>query len=423
MPVKILLADKSITIQKVVEMLFSGKEFEVTCVSDGETALSEAARIVPGVVLADVDLPRLDGYGFAARLKATPALANVPVILMLSRDDQYDVVRGRQAGITDNIAKPFESQDLIGKVKKALAAAPPPATAPAPPPRRPAAAPPPPPRQAVVSPPQRPKPPVPSDIFSIIQEAPAKAAPAAPTPPAKPQPVKKIEEEEVFEVEPEFEIEPETEAPVEPAAAAPLDYEVPPPAEAVDMEIEAEILPETPAAGAKSVGAEELFGKEPPPAAGPAVEPSIAKGRKEEPPSAPTTFDFSAPLPSDAEAALPLGARAVEEMREGLGLAHPDIVSFESLDMASRGAHEYYASPVEEQPPLAAPPPEEAPREPAPPPPSRPPVVTDAMLEAVCRESVEKIARDVLERVAWEVIPDLAERLIREEIERLKSES
>jgi len=62
MPVKILLADKSITIQKVVEMLFSGREYEVACVSDGDTALHEAERLVPDVVLADVDLPRVDGY-------------------------------------------------------------------------------------------------------------------------------------------------------------------------------------------------------------------------------------------------------------------------------------------------------------------------------------------------------------------------
>ena len=65
MPVKLLLADKSITIQKVVEMLFSGREYEVVCVSDGENALSEASRVAPDVVLADVDLPRIDGYNFS----------------------------------------------------------------------------------------------------------------------------------------------------------------------------------------------------------------------------------------------------------------------------------------------------------------------------------------------------------------------
>src|SRR5512139_3158583 len=124
MPVKILLADKSITIQKVVEMLFSGKEYEVTCVSDGDSAFGEATRIVPDVVLADVDLPRTDGYSFAGRLKETAALAKIPVILMLSRDDVYDAMKGKLAGIVDNIAKPFESQDLIGKVKKVLTGVP-----------------------------------------------------------------------------------------------------------------------------------------------------------------------------------------------------------------------------------------------------------------------------------------------------------
>src|SRR5512137_1778308 len=160
MPVKILLADKSITIQKVVEMLFSGKEYEVTCVSDGDSAFSEASRIVPDVVLADVDLPRIDGYTFAGRLRETPALAKVPVILMLSRDDVYDGMKGKLAGLADNIAKPFESQELIGKVKKALlsapAAAPAQASKPAAetvPPQKPAAAPAPPPKPAAAPPP------------------------------------------------------------------------------------------------------------------------------------------------------------------------------------------------------------------------------------------------------------------------------
>src|SRR5512137_2190493 len=154
MPVKILLADKSITIQKVVEMLFSGKEYEVTCVSDGDSAFSEASRIVPDVVLADVDLPRIDGYSFAGRLKETPTLAKVPVILMLSRDDVYDAMKGKLSGIVDNIAKPFESQELIGKVKKALSAAPAAAPASAP---KPAAEPVPPPKP-VAAPPPAPKP-------------------------------------------------------------------------------------------------------------------------------------------------------------------------------------------------------------------------------------------------------------------------
>ncbi len=206
MPVKILLADKSITIQKVVEMLFSGKEYTVTAVSDGESAISEAGRIVPDVVLADVDLPRMDGYTFSARLKQSPRLARTPVILMLSRDDVYDEVKGRQAGIIDHIAKPFESQDLIGKVKKALSgtpsrpaetAAPSPATA----------------RPFAASP--KPKTAVPSDIFDIIQEAPSRAEITRPAA-AEHSPV----EESVYEVEPEIEME-------EPIAAEVLEDALP----------------------------------------------------------------------------------------------------------------------------------------------------------------------------------------------------
>ncbi len=201
MPVKILLADKSITIQKVVEMLFSGRDYEIVCASDGETALNEATRVVPDVVLVDVDLPRIDGYSFASRLKQTPQLAQTPVILMMSRDDVYDDAKGKQAGILDNIAKPFESQELIGKVKKALGAAPPRRNEPAPsiasqpaapespaPPAAPVAPP-----VAQVAPP-KPKKAAPADIFDIISEAPSPAdlrRPAAST-----------EEETVYEVEP-----------------------------------------------------------------------------------------------------------------------------------------------------------------------------------------------------------------------------
>src|SRR5512143_3836924 len=201
MPVKILLADKSITIQKVVEMLFSGKEYEVTCVSDGESALSEAARIVPDGVLVDVDLPRIDGYTFTKRLKDAPALARMPAILMLSRDDVYDAGKGKLSGIADHIAKPFESQDLIGRVKKALSAASAPPVAPAPasrtampsppkaapvaapmpsPPKAAPAAPAPPtPRPAAAPPappPRQPKPAATSDIFDIIEEEPSPVA-------------------------------------------------------------------------------------------------------------------------------------------------------------------------------------------------------------------------------------------------------
>lgn len=306
MPVKILLADKSITIQKVVEMLFSGREYEVTCASNGETALNEVERVVPDVVLVDVDLPRIDGYTFASTLKQKPAFSQTPVILMLSRDDVLDEARAKQAGIIDSIQKPFESQELIGKVRKAVSAAPPRLAEPAP--SRPAA-------QAV-----------PSDIFDIIKEAPrAEARPLSP-------PV----EEAMFEVEPVVEVE--------------------------------------------------------------------------------------EPRPHVEERAMPVGEKAVEEIRAGLGLdkkrdAPPEFTSFESLDMATSSASEYV--PPQKMPEL----------EPEPdircsahaPSMAAGAIISEEVLRTVAEETVAKIAREVLEKVAWEVIPDLAERLIKEEIERLKA--
>lgn len=446
MPVKILLADKSITIQKVVEMLFSGKEYEVSCVSDGESAMADALRIVPDVVLADVDLPRIDGYSFAGKMRETPSLSKVPVILMLSRDDVYDAMKGKQAGIVDNLAKPFESQDLIGKVKKALSAAPAPAAAkPAaasapkpvvapPPPPKPVAAPPPP----AAPPPAPPKPreAVPKDIFDIIEEAPAPAvaqeaqqpSPQAPEKagkPAEPQ-ESTFEVEPEYEVEPEFDVEPEAEQPA--AASRSDDWAV--------MAAEAEAARAAAAAEPDAFDTDQIFGKEPVDEAPAAV---FEPAREPEPPSPkpvePPSFDFSEPLPTEAEKALPLGQKAMDEMREGLGLGenaaasrHPDIVTFESLDMASRASHEDYSfSP----PDAGAGAPAAAPSPSAPPvaagraaaAPSRTvPEIPEEMLRGVARESMEKAMREVLERVAWEIIPDLAERLIREEIERLKAE-
>ncbi|NTW57601.1 MAG: response regulator [Nitrospirae bacterium] len=471
MPVKILLADKSITIQKVVEMLFSGKEYEVTCVSDGDSAFGEASRIVPDVVLADVDLPRIDGYSLAGRLRETAALAKVPVILMLSRDDVYDAMKGKLAGILDNIAKPFESQDLIGKVKKALSAAPAPAERPSPSPTsaaapipssKPAAEPALPPKPAVAPPspyrpvaerapvpPSKPREAVPKDIFDIIEEAPAKAevkeAPALQYSPRPAKTAKAAEpDEEMFEVEPEYEVEPEPEL-EKPATSRLPDLSAAPKPRDEWAGLMTEERPE-PAPGplptSESFDTDRLFGKEPAISQAPAaqtLEPAFETdaGAPGPEPTAPPSFDFNEPLSDEAKEALPLGQRAMDEMREGLGLGggtaratdmHPDIVSFESLDMASRAPHEDYtfvppaavtpaAPPAAERPAVAP-----AAERPAAAPP-RLPGVPDDMLKDVAKESIEKVMREILERVAWEVIPDLAERLIREEIERLKAES
>jgi hypothetical protein len=175
-----------------------------------------------------------------------------------------------------------------------------------------------------------------------------------------------------------------------------------------------------------------LFGRELP-SAEEGIETTVTKKTPPAEPAERPSFEFGLPMSTEEEKVLPVGRKAMDEMREGLGLAkaedaparHPDIVSFESLDMASRASHEDYAytQPVVTEP-LATATQRVAAREPEQPfsTPSRAPEVSDEMLKGVAREAIEKAAREILERVAWEVIPDLAERLIREEIERLKAE-
>ncbi len=151
----------------------------------------------------------------------------------------------------------------------------------------------------------------------------------------------------------------------------------------------------------------------------------------------------------EAERVLPVGEKAMEEMREGLGLgskgkpAEQEIVTFESLDMAASAAQEYRPpepprppepeefTPREYVPPPPEPEPEYVPREyvpPRPEPAAAAPAapLSETQLRGAVEESVARIvreiARETIEKVAWEVIPDLAEMLIKAEIERLKAE-
>lgn len=117
MPKKLLLADSSITIQKVVELSLSDEGFKVTSTRDGDTAFKLAKEIRPDVVLADIFLPSIDGYELCKKMKEDPELKNIPVILLVGKSDSFDMSRANLCGAADFINKPFESSELIEKVK------------------------------------------------------------------------------------------------------------------------------------------------------------------------------------------------------------------------------------------------------------------------------------------------------------------
>lgn len=117
---KLLLADDSVTIQKVVQITFSHDDYELTVVDNGEIAYEKARSQRPDLILADVFMPGKNGYELCAAVKNDPALSTVPVLLLTGTFEPFDEAKARSAGADRWIAKPFESQALIACVEDLL---------------------------------------------------------------------------------------------------------------------------------------------------------------------------------------------------------------------------------------------------------------------------------------------------------------
>lgn len=117
----ILLADDSVTIQKVVGIIFGGEEYSLTVVGDGNAAISKAQEISPNVMLIDALMPGMSGYEVCESLRKIPSLSQVPILLMTGSFEPFDEAKAKQCGANDFITKPFESQQIIAKVQELIA--------------------------------------------------------------------------------------------------------------------------------------------------------------------------------------------------------------------------------------------------------------------------------------------------------------
>ncbi|MCB1050974.1 MAG: response regulator [Acidobacteria bacterium] len=118
MGTRVLLADDSITIQKLVEMAFSDTDFELLSVSDGKQAIEKLNDFRPDIVLADAIMPVKDGYQVCEHIKSDPQFANVPVVLLTGRFQPYDEGRAQAVGIDERIVKPFVQDQLVSLVRQ-----------------------------------------------------------------------------------------------------------------------------------------------------------------------------------------------------------------------------------------------------------------------------------------------------------------
>ncbi|MEP6993198.1 MAG: response regulator, partial [Acidobacteriota bacterium] len=109
---------------KVVELTFSDSEYELLCVSNGQRALEKVAEEMPDLILADVVMPEKNGYEVCEAIKANPATARVPVILLSGTFEPFDRERAERLGCDAIVSKPFDSQQLLRQVEAVLARAP-----------------------------------------------------------------------------------------------------------------------------------------------------------------------------------------------------------------------------------------------------------------------------------------------------------
>lgn len=121
---KILLADDSLTIQKVVELTLAGTDYELTCVSNGQEALDALAASRPDLILADVVMPGKNGYEVCEAVKGNPATARIPVVLLSGTFEPFDRGHADRIGCDLVVSKPFDAQQLLGRIETLLEIAP-----------------------------------------------------------------------------------------------------------------------------------------------------------------------------------------------------------------------------------------------------------------------------------------------------------
>ena len=117
---KILLADDSVTFQKIIELTFEGEGFDLEVVGNGREALERAEASPPDIILADFTMPGLSGIELCRKIREHPVLSPVPVVLLTNILDEFDRSEGDAAGVTAYVEKPFESQSLIDRVHEIL---------------------------------------------------------------------------------------------------------------------------------------------------------------------------------------------------------------------------------------------------------------------------------------------------------------
>lgn len=119
---RVLLVDDSLVVRKIVEVTLWRERIEVVTATDGLGALAAVTDTHPNLMLLDILLPRMDGYQVCQVVRQHQNYRDLPIVFLSSKGSLVDRVRGKLAGATDYISKPFETAELVWTVKRCLSA-------------------------------------------------------------------------------------------------------------------------------------------------------------------------------------------------------------------------------------------------------------------------------------------------------------
>ncbi len=114
---KILIVDDDNNIAELISLYLTKECYETQIVNDGERALTAAASFAPNLILLDLMLPGMDGYQVCREIRKC---SNIPIIMLSAKGETFDKVLGLELGADDYMIKPFDSKELVARVKAVL---------------------------------------------------------------------------------------------------------------------------------------------------------------------------------------------------------------------------------------------------------------------------------------------------------------
>lgn len=117
----VLTVDDSRTMREMLMLALQDAGYRVVQAEDGVHGLEVLQAENPDIVITDINMPRMDGFGFIEGLRADPAFSGVPVLVLTTESDAAKKQRAREAGATGWIVKPFDPVRLVDAVRRVAA--------------------------------------------------------------------------------------------------------------------------------------------------------------------------------------------------------------------------------------------------------------------------------------------------------------